>query len=557
MKSSQFEAKTFGLGELISQRKLFRVPKHQRSFSWTADAVEALLSDITTAFSTGSSEYFVGLIVIQGPVDGEWTLLDGQQRLTTISLLYAAIRTWLRDHHFEDDAKQIESEFLVVRRLGGEFSSRMVLNDDNRALFEQVVLGTLTGANLAESARAYPRRSSNRNLAESAIACERWVLQFADPVAPATSSSLLYRLANYVETRVKVVSVEVSSDVDAYILFESLNDRGVELSAFDLLKNYLYSKIEEHAASALEQEWRETVENLEQANPDDFLKVFWTARHGIIQKALLFRSLREKYPDHESAVKLVHDIRVDSALIAAVDDPRDPFWNDFPSYVRSHVSILNVLGSKQIRPVVLSAIHKLSMPLFDQVLWHLIVAVVRFQIIGKGRTGVVERVFGRVCRAISEGALGTEASLVEMLSELRVEDADFVESFRFHTDSKPARYTYLLWEIEKNLGNHDVPSFEESSEKYALEHIFPNASLSGEERALGLGNRIGNFALVERDSQHELTNFAEKLAKSELQFSRVLSSVVLDEKPRVFVEARSKILAEAASSIWTHRLVSA
>jgi Protein of unknown function DUF262 len=360
MKQSQFDAKTFGLGELISQRKLFRVPRHQRSFSWTPDSVDALLGDIQIAFKAGASEYFVGLIVIQGPVDGEWTLLDGQQRLTSISLLYTAIRNWLRVNNFEDDAKQIENEFLVVRRLGGDFSSRMLLNDENRQLFEQLVLGS-TKPSFDRS--RYAKRSSNRNLIDAFLNCERWVDAFCKEAGSLSqASSLLYRLANFVETRVKAVSVEVSSDVDAYILFEALNDRGVELSAFDLLKNYLYSKVSEDHIPALETDWKETVENLEEVNPDDFLKVFWTSRHGIIQKALLFKALREQYFNEDSAIRLIDDLRADSILISAVDDSRDPYWNSFPENVRTHIATLSILGSKQARPVVLAAIHKLTMP---------------------------------------------------------------------------------------------------------------------------------------------------------------------------------------------------
>lgn len=570
MKQSQFDAKTFGLGELISQRKLFRVPRHQRSFSWNPDSVESLLSDIQTAFKGGASEYFVGLIVIQGPTDGEWTLLDGQQRLTTISLLYSAMRNWLRQNAFEDDAKQIESEFLMVRRLGGDFSSRMLLNKDNGELFESIVLGHLTGPTLQERAKSLPKRTSNRYLAEAAVNCEKWVNLFCSEIGSAKASQSLYQLSSFVETRVKAVSVEVSSDVDAYILFEALNDRGVELSAFDLLKNYLYSKISEPKILTLETEWKQTVDNLDEMNPDDFLKVFWTSRYGIIQKALLFKALRERYSDQGAAIALINDLRQDSALIGAVDDPRNPFWNDFPDQVRSHVAVLSILGSKQARPVILAAIHHLTMPLFGIVLWHLIVAIIRYQIIGRGRTGVVERVFGRLCRSIADGSIDSEGNLIRVFDELHVSDDDFLEGFCFHSESKPSRYFYFLWELERQLQENPNSSdfnlsVEDLTEHYGLLSLLSPEELTKEERVSGLHSRIGNYLLVHRHNLFDMRHLAQNQKNEFAIKNSTLPSLnrfgaqelIASVDTKEFVEKRSRLLADAASSVWTHAPVAA
>lgn len=140
MAVSQFEAKTFGVGELITQRKLFRVPPHQRSYAWDKESVDAFLQDIETAISNGASDYFIGLIVIQASEIGEWILLDGQQRLTTVSLVFAGLRHWLLQHGLEADATQIHNEYLGVRRLGGTSSSRMLLNTENQAYFQRAAL---------------------------------------------------------------------------------------------------------------------------------------------------------------------------------------------------------------------------------------------------------------------------------------------------------------------------------------------------------------------------------------------------------------------------------
>src|SRR5262249_18387192 len=131
MNKSQLDANTFGVGELITQRKLFAVPQHQRNFSWGSEEVEQYLSDISNALTSKAPDYFIGLIVLQGHIGNAWQILDGQQRLATTIMAYSAIREWLRSRDYSDDASQIEKEFIGVRQLGGEYMPRLQLNKDN------------------------------------------------------------------------------------------------------------------------------------------------------------------------------------------------------------------------------------------------------------------------------------------------------------------------------------------------------------------------------------------------------------------------------------------
>lgn len=97
MKNSQFEAKTFGVGELISQRKLFRVPPHQRSYAWDKASVDEFLLDIETAHANGASDYFIGLDPLpQFEASNAATIsaliqamlqVDSAQRLSAVELL--------------------------------------------------------------------------------------------------------------------------------------------------------------------------------------------------------------------------------------------------------------------------------------------------------------------------------------------------------------------------------------------------------------------------------------------------------------------------------------
>lgn len=169
MSKSQLEARTYGVGELITQRKLLAVPSHQRSYAWEVEEVEQFLTDIKNAVELDANDYFVGLVVLQGPRARTWEILDGQQRLATSTMVYSAIRNWLSERNLDQDARQIEDEFIGVRQLGGEFSPRLQMNVDNRPEFNTYVVAKAPIEEAKRRLRDYRRGSSNHRLIEAAV----------------------------------------------------------------------------------------------------------------------------------------------------------------------------------------------------------------------------------------------------------------------------------------------------------------------------------------------------------------------------------------------------
>lgn len=444
MKTSQFEAKTFGVGELIMQRKLFVVPPHQRSFAWGKEAIEEFIDDIESARTNGAVDYFIGLVVIQGSPEGEWILLDGQQRLSTVSLIYAAIRYWFHAAGFEEDAKQINHDYLGVRRLGGDYSSRMMLNAENRLTFEQPASKLISDRELTTLAQALPKKSSNRLLLDAAISAREWIYKIAGDRSSSNDEGAknLYALARFLDSKLKIVAVEVSSEVDAYILFEALNDRGVALSALDLIKNHIFSK-----NPTSQQIWDELMKKLREYEPEDFLKVFWTSRYGNIQKSQIFRGVKDKYNDADAVALLLRQMDEDALLLSAIYDDDHPFWAAKDDGIRNQLFLLRYLDSKQARPVLISILRNIGDPFVAlQMVGVLSAALFRFQVVGRGRTGVVEKVIGRLCVALEGGSITDAPMFRDTLSELLTSDSELSGQFLLYTDLKYSRIAYVLAE---------------------------------------------------------------------------------------------------------------
>ena len=119
MNTSFMEADTQGIGEFIQHRRFFRVPDHQRDFAWTDEEVEQFINDVIGALQGSAEDYFLGLVVVVEPEDDDvWEILDGQQRLATTTMVYAAIREWLHSSGFEEDAIKLQDDFIGSRELG-------------------------------------------------------------------------------------------------------------------------------------------------------------------------------------------------------------------------------------------------------------------------------------------------------------------------------------------------------------------------------------------------------------------------------------------------------
>src|ERR1700730_11953120 len=128
-----------GIGHILSDKRL-KVPKYQRSYAWEKQNVNELFRDLGDALRQQANEYFLGSIVTQG-LDSELEIVDGQQRLATISILIAAIRDYLPGMADADRAKQIEGEFLLSRDLRTQaIEPKITLNSDDNDFYRKAVL---------------------------------------------------------------------------------------------------------------------------------------------------------------------------------------------------------------------------------------------------------------------------------------------------------------------------------------------------------------------------------------------------------------------------------
>lgn len=448
---SYLEANTFGIGELITQRKILRVPEHQRDFAWTKDDVERFIDDIIGAKERNAADYFIGLVVLLGPRDNAWYILDGQQRIATTIMIYSAIRQWLSARSYNDDAHQIESEFIGVRQLGGAYSPRLTLNIVNQQPFLNFVISKTPTEELESEGQQYSKHSSNRRLLDAALTCQTLIAEYAarDSSNKEEQAAKLFALSLYIESKVQAVCLDVSSEANAYILFESLNDRGADLSALDLVKNYTFSLMAESTTDEVKRNWMQMASQIEDKDADDFLKVFWTSQFGRIQKVNLFSRIRQEYAGTEGGVRLSSELMQAAEKFVAVEDSSHEIWSLYGPICKMRIETLEMLGSRQVRPLILSAIYKFDPTEMEIFLWSLIVLTVRYQVVSKRRPGGLEIACARVAPMIHSGKIHTAEEAWSDLISIVPTDEEFYYDFLKFAEPKASRAAYFLSRLEE------------------------------------------------------------------------------------------------------------
>jgi hypothetical protein len=562
------EAPTIGIGRLIREGGRFSVPHHQRDYSWTEDEIEQLFQDVLDALDSDQEEYFIGLMVFMPAGNREFTILDGQQRLATTILILSSIRTWLRARDYIQDADQIQSTYIAARELGSqEYQPLLVLNQNNNRFFERYVVREAPDEDIRLTLDQLKRYDPSRPLLEGILFCRTRIKSIAAPGNNDDSAGArrLFELVRYLEDGVKVVRLNVPSEANAYTVFETLNDRGLDLSVLDLVKNHVFGRMT--STSQLrdtQSRWTQMMANLANVPADDFLKAWWTSRRGRVQTAQLFPRFKHEVTAAQDAVSVSEDMLAASEIYAALEIADDPLWADVSEGARQRVRALRLLGARQVKPVLLSAFERFELRELERLLHLLEVLIVRYQLIGGGRTGRLEISCARLAHRIYQKEVLTAVHARDAIRDIFPSDEDFRMSFLNKQERNNQKVKYILSQLEiqarRAEGKAPLGDELEPLRSLTVEHVFPRSPGSEWSTLLDADPliqeectfRLGNICLLTSVNRN-LGNrpFSEKketFKKSNLLLtSRISEAEVWD---RSSIEKRQARLAKLAVTHW-------
>lgn len=540
----------------VLKTKRFRVPAYQRSYSWEHEHIESLLNDINDAIKNKEKEYFLGSIVVTGPAGQRYEVVDGQQRLTTVSLLIAAIKDIFDKDGDTEVVSSVKTEFLAsTDRKTKEKEPKLVLNEVDNELYQELIDGILK----ADGSK-YPRQSHKR-LLEAA----KFIYKYMDDLCAASKDAEadLHAWLDYLESNLKVIVVTAPDDSNAFIIFETLNDRGLELAISDLLKNYLFHKSSDKIEET-KNRWLSMVAVLESASDDPlivtYLRQFAMSKYGLIREKELFGLIKRRITNKKTALQFSSELATTAKVYSALINTDHEHWNKFDPKVRESIAAINLLGMTQIRPLLLAILEKFDPTNVKKSFEKLVSAAVRFQIVGGVGGGSLERMYAETAKSVSDGAISTVQELIKAFSSLPT-DSLFEQAFAIASISKQSLARYYLRCLEEGVMSKDeerVPS--KDTGRVNLEHILPITLGSdwqsewGAEDARAYQKRIGNLALVSATGNSIVGNekFDEKkklYSKSALHFTKMIA--IEGKWTKAAIDARQREMALTAVNVWS------
>ena len=288
--SNTLTAKQQTLADIFSDAYVFTIPGYQRPYAWGTEQAQELLDDLIDALKAAptllseASPYFLGSIVlIKGEATADATVVDGQQRLTTLTLLLSAIRACVQDVALQADITScIYEKGSLVKATQARY--RLSLRERDRDFFRQYMQheGGLT----ALAALNAQLTDAQERLRENAVVFINRLQKLSQPD--------LIRLVQFIITRCYLVTVATPDLDSAYRIFGVLNSRGLDLSATDILKAEIIGGISPELRDSYTQKWEDEEEAL---GRDEFGDLFGHIRM-VYRKAKPQGTLLKEFKEH-------------------------------------------------------------------------------------------------------------------------------------------------------------------------------------------------------------------------------------------------------------------
>jgi len=470
--SDRFEPKPKRFGDIIGihEKRSVVVPQFQRGYSWLSGHVSTLWDDIL-AFHARSradrktAEYFLGPIVIRGE-DDKIVLLDGQQRLATTTMFFAVLRNFAYLTGTDEGktlGRDIQRE-LIEKKSGG-YSLQM--NESDADFFRDVI-------QKHPEVEQKPRLRSHQLILNAKNVFLTSIQEKLAGKSAADQVAWIKDLKELVESSVAMVAISVVSEDDAYMIFETLNDRGLRLSTPDLLLNFLMGKAETDAdRKEIRNKWNGMLGKLGGKNMDHFFRHMWLSNYGDVKAHGLFREIRE----HLQEKKLKSTSFVDmcdkecDAYVAIVEQDEAVLGTAYP-YVSALSRDLQITSSF---PLLLSGLRCLESSQFETLARMICGLVVRYIYLANLNPGKLESEFyalARIIRTMHDRKESGERCLryaKETLAKLNPEDEQVkAGTKKLYLTRREARY--IIASIANSMQSKTK---EVRIDDANLEHIFP------------------------------------------------------------------------------------
>lgn len=555
MTALDFQPDLFTIEELLT-RRYYVIPRFQRPYSWDDANLEEFWRDCIVDNDAG---YFVGPMVGWRKQNSIFaSIVDGQQRLTTITLALTVLRDELKGAGEHQLALGLHA---LVERPDRDYEDRFVLQPQEDAPYlNEGILSFEPDDAIAPSSVNDKTLRTARNWLRARV---REMIKSA----PASKTVDILKDTRDRLLALRVIWVELGNEDDAYIVFETLNSRGKDLAVADLLKNHLLNRIrvKNRRADTAKRSWDKMRANLDSTTPpvdaDRYILHWWLSREGYVGQRQLFKEIRGAVRTAPEARARLTSLTSDAELYRVIVQPGAAKWGPEELELRDALEALTIFGVSQPAPFLLAIMRARSegVPRIGP-LRSTLQAVERFHfqgntIAGQSSSGGVSQMYARFARSLT--ASSTAQARTKVLKEAREalaaripDEEAFVAGFgeRLIFTDQLTRNKRLVQYVLRNL---HAASRDHRPDRPSIEHLLPQSEIDSGTDPSVVG-QIGNLLWVDEKLNGELKNktFTQKKAvlaqhQALYDFTDVLQA---NQWGQAEIEARTRRLAELALS---------
>jgi uncharacterized protein with ParB-like and HNH nuclease domain len=299
------------LQRIIEGTQQYVVPLFQRPYSWEKKQWDALWNDLIELYESDNPRpHFLGSIVTM-PTNSvpegvsKYLLIDGQQRLTTIFILLAALRDIAKQSE-ERLASEINNKYLINAYEDGLGYYKLQPTQVDRVIFQQII-------------------NSEILVDEGGILeCYRF---FEKKIRQSRSSLELPRIKNVICNNLSLVSVVLSYDDDPYLVFESLNAKGRPLTPADLIRNYFFMRIHTDEQDSVYTRYWQPMQELLGDNLTEFMRHYLTKTGVVVNQSDVYFQIKDRIGTSD-ALPYLQDLCIFSEYYSRLLNPtREPKKN--------------------------------------------------------------------------------------------------------------------------------------------------------------------------------------------------------------------------------------
>jgi hypothetical protein len=530
---SQFDYKMATLGSLLKVNRL-KIPPNQREYSWEDKQVDDLFQDFQNAIFSENRDYFLGTIVVSKGTKEIPEVVDGQQRLATTTILLGAIRDYCF-HNRKQWQKPIDDYLVTYDLKDEEYVPNLTLNTDDNEYFRRRVL--LQPDN-EQRKSVETKKQSHTKIDKACLKAAVLVGNLVKDQNERNAKAVLLSWLTFIDDNAKIMLLTVPNETNAFMMFETLNDRGLKTSQADLVKNYLFSKAVNMVDA--QQKWSRMISILETVDEDlvmTYLRHLVIAFQGPTRDKEVFQKIEKEVQNRTQAVAFLDTLADYADAYAAILTPTHSKWSTYPPKIQRSIDVIKQLQVGQIRPLMLAVAKHFDPTEADLAFRSFVSWTVRFLIVGGMRGGQLEDAYGEKAQQVTQGRSKTTRELLDSLRSQIPTDAEFRSTFATARVSKHHLARYYLSAIEnyirKRIDAELVPSQE--TDRVNLEHVIPltlgeNWSHIDPEMADAFTNRIGNLTLLGSRPNSESGNEPFRVKRAWYKDSQIfITHTIYDE----------------------------